>query len=115
MVDEQNLTVRQGNQVRLRFELSVRGVGPWDVSGMASGFLEVEGEDGVALASIALSATEDGADWVHGVVTVLLPEAYTEAVQRLGYTLTLVMGDETVSPCAGGLVVERRQGYTPPP
>lgn len=115
MTTERDLEIMQGDQIRLQFTLSVRGVGPWDVSGASGIVLSLADDSGGALSPVAALSADTTADWVGGKVPVLLPSSVTAEVQVLSYALTITIGGEVVTPIRGRFFVEKTPGFVPAP
>lgn len=114
MAFERNAEIPQGDQVALRFTLTVTGVGPWNVAGATSIRLGLTNAAGAVLAPVTALIGDVRADWSKGRVVVVLPASYTVAVQDIAYALTVAIGDEIVTPIRGVLTVVPRPGFVPP-
>jgi hypothetical protein len=111
MAIERDIEIPQGSQVRVKFQLNVRGVGTWNVAGASDIRMTLSDESGAPLAAVEADDADPAAAWATGLVPVLIPSTVLATVRTLSYALVVSIGDEIVIPIRGKLYVEQTAGY----
>lgn len=111
MAIERDIEIPQGSQVRVKFQLNVRGVGTWNVAGASDIRLTLSDASGTVLTPVVADDADPTAAWATGLVPVLIPQAVFATARTLSYALVVSIGDEIVIPIRGKLYIEQTPGY----
>lgn len=109
----------EGNTRAIVFRLRKTGTTQyWDVSSASSIFLEgapAGKGDQEPIGPVQCDKQHPDADWANGkVVAVISPDDFTEEKGTKLFSLTVVIGSETITVDDGSIEVGDRPGYVPP-
>lgn len=107
------IVLYQGNLIY--FPLLVKRFGsktPEDLSIASAILLEWEDENGAEQVTVNVLSTLPGADWANGIVVLAFsPADFTATIGEYTFSLTVVIGGQTITYCTGTVEVHERPGF----